>query len=238
MENRKGVRVMKSDGGRFGRFKIRGVFYPTYKTVRAEIKRRIGKYAGIGPQSFDDDDVDWFVHCVREMHPYADRKLCKRVVGIRKYNRYGVNGDNLMLVYEDGSAMPFSWNKCCKGKQSSDGISVKNAMRAAVEDQTSAVMDAAFKDSVEIVCPMCGEWITRKTAHVDHAAPMRFADLVQAWLIDRDLTFDKVLLVDDPQGGSLMALGPTLDSWRAFHEQNAVLRVVSARWNTSKEARG
>ena len=226
-----------SPGGRFGRHKIRGVYYPTYRAVRAEIKKRIGKYAGIGPQSFDEDDTDWFVHCIREMHPYADEKLCKRVVGIRKYNRYGVNGDNLMLVYEDGSAMPFSWNKCCKGKQSSDGISVKSAMRSAVQDQTSAVMDAAFRDATEIVCQMCGERITRQTAHVDHAPP-KFADLVQAWLIDRDMTLDKVPLADDPQGGALIAPGPMLDSWRTFHEQNAVLRVVSARWNTSKEARG
>jgi hypothetical protein len=227
---------MNNDGGRRGRFKIRGVYYPTYKAVRAEIKRRIAKYPGIGPQVFAEDDVDWFVHCIREMHPRADAKLAKRVVGIRKYNRYGVNGDNLMLIYEDGSAMPFSWNKCCKGKQSSDGISVKNAMRAAVQDQTSAVMDAAFQAAAEIECPMCGDRITRNTAHVDHAPP-KFADLVQAWLIDCDLTLEKVPLADDPQGGSVIAPGRFLDSWRRFHKQNAVLRVVSARWNTSAEAR-
>jgi hypothetical protein len=228
---------MRSDGGRFGRHKIRGVYYPTFVAVRAEIKKRIAKYPGIAPQSFDADDVDWFVHCIREMHPYAEKKLAKRVVGIRKYNRYGVNGDNLMLIYEDGSAMPFSWNKCCKGKKSSDGISIKNALRAAVQDQTSAVMDVAFRDNEEIICPMSGERITRQTAHVDHAPP-KFADLIEAWLIDRDLAIDGIPIADDPQGGALMAPGPMLDSWRAFHEQNARLRVVSAIWNTSKEARG
>jgi hypothetical protein len=228
---------MRSEGGRFGRHKIRGVYYPTFVAVRAEIKKRLAKYPGIAPQSFDADDVDWFVHCIQEMHPYANEKLSKRVVGIRKYNRYGLNGDNLMLIYEDGSAKPFSWNKCCKGKQSSDGISVKSALRAAVQDQTSAVMDAAFRDAIEILCPMSGDRITRKTAHVDHAPP-RFADLVEAWLIDRNLTIDMVPLADDPQGGALVAPGLMLDSWRTFHEQHSRLRVVSAKWNTSKEARG
>ena len=228
---------MQSDGGRFGRFKIKGVYYPTYRAVRKEILCRLEKYVSKAPENLCEDDVDWFVHLIREMHPYADRKLHRKVVGIKRFNRYGHQGNNLMLMYDDGSAIPFSWNKCCKGKQSSDGISVKNAMRAAVEDQTSAVMDAAFRNAAEIACPMCGETITRRTAHVDHAPPMRFADLVQAWLIDRDLTLDKVLLADDPQGGALMAPGQMLDSWREFHLRHAVLRVVSAKWNTSGEGR-
>ena len=227
---------MLDDGGRHGRFKIRGVYYPTFRSVRAEIKRRLAAYPIGGPKDLTADDFDWFVHLIREMHPYASEKLSKPVVGIRKYNRYGHQGDNLLLIYSDGSSLPFSWNKCCKGKESSDGSSVKAALRAAVQDQTSAVMDAAFRDASEIACPMCGERIARHTAHVDHAPP-RFSDLVKAWLIERGIALDKVPLADDPQGGSLIAPGQMLDSWRAFHKRHAVLRVVSARWNTSREAR-
>jgi hypothetical protein len=204
--------------------------------VRAEIKRRLAAYPAGGPKNFCSDDVDWFVHLIREMHPYASEKLCRPVVGIRKYNRYGHQADNLMLVYDDGSALPFSWNKCCKGKSASDSTSTKTAFRAAVQDQTSAVMDAAFREADEIVCPMSGDRITRLLAHVDHAPP-RFADLLSAWLIDRDMTLDSVTLAADPQGGAVLPPGHVRDSWRAFHAEHAVLRVVSARWNTSKEAR-
>lgn len=227
---------MQNDGGRRGRFKIRGVYYPTYKSVRAEIKRRLEAYAIGGPKDLSPDDVDWFVHLIREMHPYAKEKLAKPVVGIKKYNRYGHQGDNLMLIYEDGSALPFSWNKCCKGKASSDSVSIKAALRAAVQDQTSAVMDAAFWDRDTIVCPMSGDLIDRSQAHVDHAPP-RFADLVNAWLIDRDITLEQVPLADDPQGGAVLAGGDVRESWQRFHSRHAVLRVVSARWNTSAEAR-
>jgi hypothetical protein len=227
---------MRSNGGRFGRFKIRGVYYPTYVSIRKEILRRLDKYTSKAPENLCDDDADWFVHLIREMHPYPSEKLHRPVVGIKRYNRYGHQGNNLMLMYDDGSAMPFSWNKCCKGRESSDGTSVKNAMRAAVQDQTSSVIDAAFRYTDKIVCPMSGELITRQAAHVDHAPP-KFADLVQAWLIDRNLDLAKVPLVDDPQGGALLAPGPMLDSWRAFHERHAILRVVSAKWNTSGEAR-
>jgi hypothetical protein len=226
---------MTSDGGRFGRHKIRGVYYPTYRAVRAEIKKRLAKYP-LPDQAISDEDVEWFVDLIREMHPYADEKLSKRVVGIRKYSRLGASGDNLMLLYADGSSDPFSWNKCCKSKRSSDGTTVKNALRTAVQDQTSAVMDRAFLGAEEILCPMSGERIARQAAHVDHAPP-RFAELVQAWLAHHGIAIDDVPLADEPHGGAVVAAGEMLDSWRSFHEQHAVLRVVSARWNTSKEGR-
>lgn len=227
---------MKSDGGRFGRFKIRGVYYPTYRSVRAEIKRRLSAYEVGGPKDLTADDVDWFVHLIEEMHPYASEKLARPVVGIKKYNRYGHQGDNLMLIYDDGSSLPFSWNKCCKGKASSDAVSIKTALRAAVQDQTSAVMDAAFWDRDTIVCPMSGELINRRQAHVDHAPP-KFADLVSLWLIDMGLELEQVPLADDPQGGAVLPHGDVRSSWSDFHKRHAVLRVVSARWNTSAEAR-
>lgn len=227
---------MKSDGGRFGRFKIRGVYYPTYTSVRAEIKRRLCAYPVGGPKDLTSDDADWFVHLIREMHPYADEKMAKPVVGIKKYNRYGHQGDNLMLIYEDGSSLPFSWNKCCKGKASSNAVSIKAALRAAVQDQTSAVMDAAFWHRDTIVCPMTSDLVTRDDAHVDHAPP-RFADLVTLWLIDMGLDLEQVPLSDDPQGGAVLAEGNARSSWMQFHKRHAVLRVVSARWNTSAEAR-
>jgi len=227
---------MISDGGRRGRFKIRGVYYPTYRSVRAEVLYRLSKYTSKAPEDLSEEDAAWFVHLIREMHPYADEKLSNQVVAVRRYNRYGHQGNNLLLIYADGSSSPFSWNKCCKGKQSSDGVSIKTALRAAVAYQTSAVMLSAFANSDTIVCPMSGEVITRRLAHVDHAPP-KFADLVNAWLIDRDIQLDDVPLVDDPQGGQLIAPGDAMQSWIRFHEQHAVLRVVSAKWNTSAEAR-
>lgn len=225
-----------SPGGRFGRHKIGGMYFVSYEDVRREIKKRLCAYTSKAPEDLSDHDCRWFVDLIREMHPYASEKLAKPIQSIRRFNRYGVNGNNLMLIYEDGSAIPFSWRKCCQGKQASDGCSVRSAFRAAVADQTSAVMDAAFQHGSEIVCPMSGDRITRDQAHVDHAPP-RFADLVNAWLIDRDIKATDVELVDDPQGGALLAPGHARDSWRSFHERNAVLRVVSARWNTSKEGR-
>lgn len=216
---------MTNDGGRRGRFKIRGVYYPTYRSVRGEIKRRLSAYPVGGPKDFTPDDVDWFVHLIREMHPYASEKLSKPVAGIKKYNRYGHQGDNLLLIYEDGSSNPFSWNKCCKGKKSSDGISIKAAMRLAVRDQTSAASNDAFGSHATTPCPVCGEQMTRDESHVDHLPP-EFQDLIDAWLIDRGITLDQVALADDPQGGAVMPAGVERDSWRSFHARKAKLLVT------------
>ncbi len=225
--------AIADDGGRRGRFKIRGVYYPTYRSVRAEIKRRLAAYPVGGPKDLAADDVDWFVHLIREMHPYASEKLARPVVGIKKYNRYGHQADNLMLVYDDGSALPFSWNKCCKGKTSSDALSAKAAFRAAVQDQTSAVMDAAFRDSAEAACPSCGKPVQRCDSHVDHMPP-EFQDLLGAWLIDRDMTIDQVVLADDPQGGAILPAGPVRDSWRAFHAEQSRLWVICVPCHKAK----
>jgi hypothetical protein len=227
---------MRSDGGRFGRFKIRGVYYPTYVSVSKEILRRLEKYTLKAPENLCADDVDWFVHLIREMHPYASRKLHRPVVGIKRYNRYGHQGNNLMLMYDDGSALAFSWRKCCKGKASSDAHSVKSAFRDAVRDQTSAVMADAFSHSATINCPICGESVRRDQAHVDHMPP-EFQDLLSAWLIERDLTLEQVTLADDPQGGAVLPDGMTRDSWREFHQRHARLRVLCGPCNTRKKGR-
>ena len=216
---------MSNYGGRRGRFKIRGVYYPTYTSVRAEIKRRLSAYPQGGPKDFTPDDVDWFVHLIREMHPYASEKLSKPVVGIRKYNRHGHQVDNLLLIYDDGSSNHFSWNKCCKGKKCSDGISIKAALRLAVSDQTSAASHQVFGGRETATCPACGKPMTRRGSHVDHMPP-EFQDLVNAWLIDRDITLDQVLLADDPQGGAVMPDGSERDSWRSFHSREANLFVT------------
>lgn len=216
---------MNNDGGRRGRFKIRGVYYPTYTSVRGEIKRRLSAYPPGGPKDFSDDDVDWFVHLIREMHPYASEKLAKPVVGIKKYTRYGHQADNLLLIYDDGSSAPFSWNKCCKGKKASDGVSIKAAIRAAVDDHTRTAAEAAFKGMDTAVCPACGTSMTRGECHVDHMPP-EFRDLLSAWLADRGITLEQVVLADDPQGGAVLPAGDERDSWRDFHARKARLSVI------------
>jgi hypothetical protein len=228
---------MSNDGGRRGRFKIRGVYYPTYTSVRAEILRRLSAYAAAGgPKDFTPDDVDWFVHLIREMHPYASEKLSKPVVGIRKYNRYGHQADNLLLIYSDGSSDHFSWNKCCKGKKSSDGISIKAALRAAVSGQTLAASHQVFGGRETETCPACGKSMTRRLSHVDHMPP-EFNDLIKAWLIDRGITLEQVLLADDPQGGAVMPAGAERDSWRSFHAREAKLIVTCVPCHQDRHAR-
>ena len=216
---------MNNDGGRRGRFKIRGVYYPTYTSVRDEIKRRLESYPAGGPKDFTPDDVDWFVHLICEMHPYASEKLAKPVVGIKKYTRYGHQGDNLLLIYADGSVSSFSWNKCCKGKKASDRVSINAAMRAAVKDQTGSAAEEAFKRRDESVCPACGSLMYRCQSHVDHMPP-EFKDLVSAWLSDRGIALEQVVLADDPQGGAVLAEGEQRHSWRDFHARHAKLWVI------------
>jgi hypothetical protein len=228
---------MVDDGGRRGRFKIRGCYYPTYTSVRAECKKRLEKYVSKAPEDLNHDDFEWFICLIKEMHPYAAEKLHRPVVCIRRYNRYGVNGNNLLLIYDDGSSSPFSWNKCCKGKTASDMVSIRQAMRAAVADQTVAVMNEAFRSRDVISCPMTGETIRRHEAHVDHGPPHRFADITRMFLAKHGLTPDAIPLADDPQGGAVLAPGEIADSWSEFHKEHSRLRVVSAKWNTSAEGR-
>lgn len=229
--------MVSGDGGRRGRFLVLGVYYPTYASLRRECKSRLEKYVDKKPGDLNEDDFEWFLCLIKEMHPYKDEKLCRPVVAIRRYKRYGMGQNNLLLIYDDGSSCPFSWNKCCKGKTAGDMVSIRQAMRAAVADQTVAVMNEAFRFRKIITCPMTGELIERHEAHVDHGPPYRFADIARMFLARHGITPDALPLADDPQGGAILAPGEIAESWREFHKQYSRLRVVSARWNTSAEGR-
>lgn len=211
---------------------ILGIKYETFSAVKRDAKARLAAY---GPGYFGDlnaDDAEWFVDLVRKLHPYPETKLHKPIVGVELYVRYGRANNNLCFVYEDGTKQPFSWNKCCKGKQSGDTTSIRNALRDAINEQIVECLNKTFGDKFLVLCPMTGKLLDRKSVHVDHAPPA-FADIVLMWLRRQCIELSDIVLADDAQGGQIMAPGPQRDSWVAFHKSHACLRVVCAQWNTS-----
>lgn len=209
---------------------ILGIEYSTFASIKRDAKARLAAY---GQGYFGDlskDDADWFIDLVRQLHPYPKSKLHKPVVGVEVYVRYGVANNNLRFVYEDGTSCPFSWNKCCKGKASSDITSIKNALRCAINDQVVQCLDETFTGRFLIVCPVTGRLLDRNSVHVDHAPPA-FADIVAMWVRREGIQLSDINLVDDSQGGQVMAEGYQKESWRGFHKKHARLRVVCAEWN-------
>jgi len=204
--------------------------YKSFSDLKRECRRRLAAYGQgyIGP--LNEDDAAWFVDLIKQMHPAASDKLCRPVAGVEFYSRYGVSNNNLRLVYDDGSKCDFSWNACCRSKQSSDLSSIKNALRTAINDQVGAVLAKAFLGRDLIVCPITFEVLGRDAVHVDHAPPA-FADIVAMWLRRERIELCDVPIEKDPHGGALMKPGRLLESWWKFHRQHANLRVVSAKWN-------
>jgi len=204
--------------------------YKSFAAIKRECKSRLASYGNgyVGP--LNKEDAKWFVDLIKNMHPNASEKLCKPVAGVEFYSRYGVSNNNLRLVYDDGSKGDFSWNACCRSKQSSDLSSIKNALRTAINDQVAAVLSKAFLDRDLIVCPMTFKVLGRDAVHVDHAPPA-FADIVAMWLRRERIDLCDVPIEKDTHGGALIKPGRLLESWWKFHRQHANLRVVSAKWN-------
>jgi phosphoribosylformylglycinamidine (FGAM) synthase-like enzyme len=70
--------------------------------------------------------------------------------------------------------------------------------------------------------------LTWDNARVDHAGPRNFKQLVHGWLQQQRITLSKVCLTaGDNTVGSTMADARQKQSWQQYHQQHAVLRLVS-----------
>ncbi|KAF6265465.1 hypothetical protein COO60DRAFT_957527 [Scenedesmus sp. NREL 46B-D3] len=126
-----------------------------------------------------------------------------------------------------------------------------NALRKAVHSQTQAVKTAALGRSSTGAttysqpgrgrqaanCPITGVRLTWDNARTDHAGSRSFRQLVQGWLQQQRITLSKVCLTaGDNTVGSTMADASQKRSWQQYHQQHAVLRLVSEEGHKQQTA--
>jgi hypothetical protein len=143
------------------------------------------------------------------------------------------------IIRTDDTRTDFSYRVCINGKPSSPLAEAKQAMRAEVNDDIAHAKQqyfAAYGDAEgKVACAVTGEFVTTKTAHVDHAPPWTFNALADTFFelfeIEPDSAF--VTAAADNQYVPRIADPEIAQTWRIFHNDRAQLQVVTGAYNLS-----
>ncbi len=102
------------------------------------------------------------------------------------------------------------------------------ALREAIVPQILDFKDTMFpEDGWENQCPLTGELVTKSNCEVDHAPPWTFAQLVEDWLKVEGLTLEEVEIHPPPHPKCELRSAILTESWRAYHAEHSVLRILS-----------
>lgn len=174
----------------------------------------VGEYIGAGGAEVFREVLD--------RHPRAAEKIGTGVRGFRpiktRFNTVGIE-----VVRTDGTSIDFSFYKCL------DGESSRTLAFSAFRNAVAATVIAFRDENFAGVSEYSGAHLYLRDAHVDHAPPWQFRVIVAEWLKTHDLP----TTLPHPDGVGRVLLEEEAEEFLAFHNERAVLRLVSKRENLS-----
>lgn len=205
----------------------------TFPTKGAAKKRIQDMLAGYQPGTVVNAfDFPLLLDLVKR-HPQAAQKIGSGVVAFRvERNPEYPSSKCFVLIRSDGSDTDFSYTECLHPTPYT--AKVTSAFRAAIEPDIVA-FKRNFFDLADgpVLCPFTGEQIFFAGAHVDHAPPDTFANLLERFLALEWMSLDEVALKPsaDHIYSDRLANDAIESRWIAFHNTHANLRVVSKTAN-------
>lgn len=208
--------------------------FPSRVAAEKEIKRILhGTQPGTALRGPDLELVAALLEC----HPEATRKTGAGVASIevRTIER-GAPG--FWVIRTDGTGDHFSYRKALRGAPD-HRTAVHKALRRAVVDQAHEFRRRYFAEHADadgmVVCPLTGLRIRNdRDTHVDHVHPP-FSVIADLFATVVAGGYQRIRL-----GRSLEHPGPAMAdpsqaaTWRDFHRELAVLRVVHASANLTR----
>lgn len=158
----------------------------------------------------------------------------------------GWSTSGLWVVRQDGTETDFSYIDAVKGKPKGLSQDFYNACRQAVALDLILAKKHAFAqygdDQGRVECELTGKMVTFEDAHLDHAWPY-FSHMVSGFRAARGWSKEiPERVISAPTDGQTTATfldRAVADAFRAFHHDQAVLRVLSREANlqTASSAR-
>lgn len=158
----------------------------------------------------------------------------------------GWSSSGFWVVRQDGTATDFSYIDAVKGKPKGSSQDFYNACRQAVALDLILAKKQAFEQygdkQGKVECELTGVMVTSDDAHIDHAWPY-FAHLVSGFRAargwSRDIPDGIVSAPADGQATATFLDSTVADAFRAFHHDQAVLRILcrEANLQTASSAR-
>jgi hypothetical protein len=165
------------------------------------------------------------------LHQESDQKIgC----GVQRFFTApdGYGGIGFWLERVDGSKTDWSFLKCLTPPTHRQEVLA--GLRYAVADQVLWFRDQALIRGA--VCVITGVPVTARTVHIDHKPPKTFAALVEQFLKEQGIDFDRIAVKPTADGSTVTELAdPTLaEAWAVFHAQEAELQLTSAQANLAQ----
>ena len=158
----------------------------------------------------------------------------------------GWSSSGFWIVRQDGTATDFSYIDAVKGKPKGQSQDFYNACRQAVALDLIQAKKQAYAqygdDQGKVECELTGVMVTIDEAHLDHAWP-NFSLLVSGFRAARGWSKDiPDGVVSAPADGQMTPVfidNTVSDAFRAYHHDQAILRILSATANlqTASQAR-
>lgn len=210
-------------------FTIGDHVFKTKKAVIEYVQQNIhGRYA---------DHVDLSAEHLRFMvgllryHAYSDQKIgcgVKRM-WIQPNELYPTRGFWLERV--DGSQTDFSFYQCVN--PSSPLRDFKSACRMAIVPTIQSFRNEFFEGDPLRRCPINGDIVTLHNSHVDHQAPHTFESIVTEFIAVNKIDVASAPLTTHGDGteGCSFSSEKFKQEWIQFHNERAMLRVISPKAN-------
>ena len=179
-----------------------------------------------------NNDDNALMQALLDKHPNVTEKVGDGVDHIYVSGFHRVTWcDTFFIKRIDGSSDPLGYNKCFTGKTPKQDV--YEALRAAVAGQINRYREDALRDNP--VCPYLGIRLERGNNHVDHVSPNTFQSLVDVFLHEEHLQWFDLALTPSH---TYHHCAPLADKgverrWQQYHEDHAVLRLLSVKANLS-----
>jgi len=181
-----------------------------------------------------NDDTDFLIELLQG-HEHCAAKVGAGIRGVVvRDNEW--NKRTFWIVRVDGTETDFSFNSCMTPPTPAQQF--RKACRTAVVPDVLAFKNAVFDRQPLVTCPVSGETVTRDTAHIDHAGPWPFESIATAFATTFSSLDRLITPTRDGDVTTTFANDEHAAAFRAFHNELASLRVVSAKANLSLLRRG
>jgi hypothetical protein len=187
----------------------------------SDILRR--KQSGEYLKDMDLEIVVWLIH----RHPKAKDKIGAGINGVKIGQTPGWKGKYMEIIRVDGSTIDFSYRKALAGKEPSHYQLFCIGCRSAIAQDI-----VKFKKETLDKNPVCRHrkvLLKQDNSHVDHVKPKTFKYLVDKYISERDINVDNIEVVGEIR--KYFKDKELEKDFRAYHQREAVLELVSAEAN-------
>lgn len=209
---------------------VAGHQFKTQAALRGHVREILYRHPIGAPIPEPDRE---FLAAFLNRHHEADEKVGPGIARFytRKHAVYGTIGFAFDRI--DGTTDDFSIEYCLKTLPPDvvAARSYRRATRFAVLDTVRSFRDQALRAGG--ACPLTGIELTRANAHVDHAPPLIFLDIQDAYLREFDAAPADFKYACDNEGRCIFADIYHQENFIVFHNERATLRLISAQANLS-----